>query len=170
MRKNPIECCLNTLGTTLLSWKPYPMLTEWLQTTLQKTTLQNFALILFTQHCTGESPMQSCSKGSRQHGIWKNSVHFCLNTLRKTLHGSKPYPMESERHEATLYQKKSCVILSWYCWDNIAQLETICNVASGAPDFAQEKILCSVSLILLGQHCIGQTLCNVVWVALDNIT
>ena len=97
-------------------------------------------------------------------------MQYGLNTLGTTLHSSKPYPMESERHEATLYQKKSCVILSWYCWDNIAQLETVCNVASEAPDFAQEKILCSVSLILLGQHCTGQTLCNVVWVALDNIT
>ena len=132
--------------------------------------LCTFVLILLGKHCAGQNSMQCSSESSRQHCIRKNPVQYGLNTLGTTLHSSKPYPMESERHEATLYQKKSCVILSWYCWDNIAQLETICNVASEAPDFAQEKILCSVSLILLGQHCIGQTLCNVVWVALDNIT
>ena len=37
IRKSPVQCCLNTLGITLHSWKPYyTMLPEKLQTTLNK--------------------------------------------------------------------------------------------------------------------------------------
>ena len=36
IRKSPVQCCFNTLGITLHSWKPYTMLPEKLQTTLNK--------------------------------------------------------------------------------------------------------------------------------------
>ena len=43
------------------------------------------------------------------------------------------------------------------------------NVAhEAAKNIAQEKILCSVVLILLGQNSTGKTLCNVVLEAADN--
>ena len=56
--------------------------------------------------------MQCCPRGSRQHSIRKNPVQFCLNTLGKTLHRSKPYAMLSERPQATLHKKKSFSMLS----------------------------------------------------------
>ena len=46
--------------------------------------------------------------------------------------------------------------------------KTLCNVVQEAPDnMAQEKVLCSVVLILLAQHCTGETLFNVILDAPD---
>ena len=67
IRKTPVQCYLNTLGTTLRRSKPYTMLCERLQATLHKKTLCNFALILLGQHCTSKNPMQCCLRGPRQH-------------------------------------------------------------------------------------------------------
>ena len=36
IRKSPVQCCLNTVGTTLYSWKPYAILPKSLQTTLHQ--------------------------------------------------------------------------------------------------------------------------------------
>ena len=52
IRKNHVQCCLNTLGITLHRSKLYAMLSEWLQTTT------------YAMHCC---PMQCCSRGSKQH-------------------------------------------------------------------------------------------------------
>ena len=80
--KNPVQYCLNTLGTTRIS--------EKLQTILhKKKTVCNFVLILLRQHCTGQNPMQCCPRGSRQHCIRKNPVECCLNTLGTRLHKKK---------------------------------------------------------------------------------
>ena len=67
VRKNPVQCCLNTLGITWHKSKPYAILTERFQTTLQKKKiLCNFALILLGQHCVGKNPIQCCPRSSRQ--------------------------------------------------------------------------------------------------------
>ena len=109
MRKNLVQCCLNTLWTTLYSWKPYAMLPERLQITLyiKKKILCNVVLILLGQHCTGKNPMQCCPRDSRQLCIRKNLVQCCLNTLWATLHSWKPYAMLPERPQTTLYKKNS---------------------------------------------------------------
>ena len=61
--------------------------------------------------------------------------------------------------QTTLHRKKSCSILSSYSWNNIAEGNTLDNIALEAPDnIAQEKILFIVVLILLGQHCAGKRL------------
>ena len=60
--------------------------------------------------------------------------------------------------------KKSCRLLENHC------TKMLCNVAQEVPDnTVQEKIFCSVVLILLGQQCSGKTLCNVDLEAPDNI-
>ena len=109
IRKNLVQCCLNTLWTTLYSWKPYAMLPERLQITLhKKKILCNVVLILLGQHCTRKNPMQCCPRGSRQLCIRKNLVQCCLNTLWTTLHSWKPYAMLPERPQTTLYKKILC--------------------------------------------------------------
>ena len=52
----------------------------------------------------------------------------------------------------------------------MAQIKTLCNVGEEAPcNIEQEKVLCSVVLIRLGQHCTRKTLCNIALEAPDNI-
>ena len=49
-------------------------------------------------------------------------------------------------------------------------VKTLCYVAQEASDnIVQEKILCSVVLVLLEQHCTGKTLWNVVFEAPDKL-
>ena len=120
--------------------------------------LCNFALVHLGQHCTGQNSIQCCLlTGFRQHGIRKNPVQSCLNTLGTTLHRPWPYPLISEKFQSTMRKKKSCAKLSYYSWDNIAQLKILCNVAQKAPDnFVSEKSLCNAVLIILGQDSAGQ--------------
>ena len=101
----------------------------------------------------------------------KNSVQCYLNTLETTLHRSITYGMLSLKLQTTMNNKKYCSMLSWYhSWDKIAQVKTLCSFAKKAPgNIAWKKILCSVVLILLGQHCAGKSLCNVVLEAPNNI-
>ena len=67
---------------------------------------------------------------------------------------------------ATLHMKSSCSMLSEYSWDNTAQVrilfnivlmdrkKILFNVVQESPDnIAQEKMLLSIALIFLGQHC-----------------
>ena len=64
-----------------------------------------------------------------------------------------------KRLQATLHRKKYSSILSYYSWDNIAQVKSLCNVVQEARDNpAQEKNTANVALILLGQHCTGKIL------------
>ena len=110
IRKSPVQCCLNTLGITLHSWKPYyTMLPEKLQTTLnKKKSCATFSLYSRSkQHCSGQKPMQCCKKGSRQHFMRKNPVQYCLNTLGTTLHNWKPYSMlpDPERLQTALHEQ-----------------------------------------------------------------
>ena len=69
VRKNPVQWCLNNLGTILHRSKPYAILFDRLQITLHKKILCNFALILLGQYCTGENSMPCCPRGFRQHCI-----------------------------------------------------------------------------------------------------
>ena len=100
IRKNHVQCCLNTLRTILHRSKPYAILSERLQTTLHKKILRNFALILLGQHCTGKNPMQCCPRGSRQLCIKKFSVQ-CQGLMQ-----SWSYVMLSQRLQAILHRKK----------------------------------------------------------------
>ena len=119
--------------------------------------LCNFALIHLGQHCTGQNSIQCCLTGFRQHGIRKNLVQFCLNTLETTLHRPWPYPLISERFQSTMRKKKSCEKFSYYSWDKISQLKILWNVSQKAPDnFVWEKPLCNAALIILGQDSAGQ--------------
>ena len=62
IRQIPVQCMLNTLGTTLHSWRPYAMLSETLQTTLYKKN------VLFNvSGLCNLGPMQWCPRGSKQH-------------------------------------------------------------------------------------------------------
>ena len=74
--KNPVQCCLNILGTTLRRSKPYAILSERLQITLHKNILCNITLILLGQHCSGKNPMPCCPRGSRQHCIRKSLLNL----------------------------------------------------------------------------------------------
>ena len=66
--------------------------------------------------------------------------------------------MLSRRLQTTLHKKRSGAILSYYTGDNISQAKNLCHVVSEDPDnIAQEKILWNDVVILLGQHCIGQS-------------
>ena len=56
------------------------------------------------------------------------------------------------------------------CLNTISMVKTLCYVAQEAPDnIVQEKIFCSVVLVLLEQHCTGKTLWNVVFEAPDKL-
>ena len=67
-------------------------------------------------------------------------MQCCYNTLGTTLHKSKPYEMLSERLHTTLHKKKSWAMFSYFSWDNIAQVETLCNVVrEGSDNIASEK-------------------------------
>ena len=63
--------------------------------------------------------------------------------------------MLSQSLQATFNKKKSCLMLSQYSWDNIAQVKTLCNVVKNAPD-NKKKILFNVVSVFLGQHCTGK--------------
>ena len=59
-----------------------------------------------------------------------------------------------------MHRKKFYSMLSYYLWDNNAQVNTLCKVGLEAPDnIALEKILFNVVFILLGQHCTE----NIAW-------
>ena len=50
-------------------------------------------------------------------------------------------------------------MLSQYSWDNIAQVNSMCNVVQDTSDnIAKEKLLLNFVLILLEQHCAGKIL------------
>ena len=56
-----------------------------------------------------------------------------------------------------MHRKKTRSLLSWYSWDNIAQVNSLCNVVQETPaNIAQEKFLFIIVLILLGLHCTGK--------------
>ena len=67
-RKNLVQCCLNTFGTTLHKQIPYAMLFLRLQTTLYKKKFLFYVVsILLGQHCTSNCKIlvQCCPKGTR---------------------------------------------------------------------------------------------------------
>ena len=113
IRKNPVQCYLSTLRTTLHMEKTLcNIVWEAPDNNLLEKILGNFVSILLVQHCTGQNSMKHCLRGSRQLGIRKNSVQCYLNTLRTTFHRSKLYVMLSEKLQATLHKKKCCSKLS----------------------------------------------------------
>ena len=146
-RKNLLQWCLNTPGTTLHRLKAQ-------DNNAPEKILLNLGLMLLGQNCTGKNLLQRClnTPWTTLHRLNKSLCnvvfeapgnitqekfflyHCSLNTFGTTLHRSKSYAM------------------LWESTDNIPQ----------------EKILCNVVLILLGQYCTGKT-CNIVWEAPDNI-
>ena len=61
-------------------------------------------------------------------------------------------------------------MLSSYSWDNIGQVETLCNVIQEVPDnIAQENVLLNFALIPLWLYFTVETLCNVIQEVPDNI-
>ena len=85
--KIPVQCCLNTLGTTLRRYNPCVMLSKKLQTTLNRSIKLFIAVsILLRQHHTKKILVQCCPRSLRQHCTGKNTVQCCLNTLGTTLH------------------------------------------------------------------------------------
>ena len=97
LRKNPVQCCLTTLETTLHSWKPYAVLSRRLQ-----------------QLCIRKHPVQCClnTLGTTLHRaqpyavlfkrlqttcIKKNPVQCCLDPVGITLCSWKPFVMLPKR-------------------------------------------------------------------------
>ena len=120
IRNNPVQCCLNTLGTTLHRSQPYAILSERPQTTLHKKILCNFRL----------------------QTIFHNKIlcNFAL-MLWTTLHRSKPYAMLCERLQTKLHPKNpvQCCLKYSFTLDNIAQGTPLCNVVPEAPDNIAEE-------------------------------
>ena len=103
--KSSVQCCLNTLETTLHSSKPYAMLSERLQATFHCKKSYAIVLILSGQCCTGQNFIQCCARCYRQHWVKKAPVQFWLNILGMTLHRSKLYAMLSERLQTTFHKR-----------------------------------------------------------------
>ena len=116
--QNSMECCLKGSRQYCIRKNPVQC---WFNTIA--TTFHSWKLYVILP-----------KRLQRQHCIRKNSVQCCLNTLEIILHRSKSYEILSERLQTTLHKKKSCLMLSWYPWVNIAQLKTLCNVVWEAPD------------------------------------
>ena len=97
IRRNPVQCRLNTLGTTLHRPKPYAMLSELLQTTLHKKILCNVVLIFLEQHCTRKTlcnvvpeagnniAQEKISRQCSLNNIWS----LCLHNICQALHVKK---------------------------------------------------------------------------------
>ena len=83
--------------------------------------------------------------------------------------GQKPCNVV-QRHHATMHRKNlvPCCLNTLGSWGNISEVKSLCNVAWEATALHKKKPLLNVVLILLGQHCTGNTLCNIVPEALDN--
>ena len=88
IRKNLVQCYLNTLRTTFQRSKPYAMLSERLQATLHKKILCNVVLILLRQQCTG-----------------KTLCNVVLEALSNNIVQEKIKAMSSEQHLVTLFTR-----------------------------------------------------------------
>ena len=71
------------------------------------------------------------------------------------------------RLQTTMYRKKSCSLLSLNFWDNIVQVDSLCNVVLKTPDNNSQENICCLSALGTTLH--RYTLCNVVQEAPDNI-
>ena len=58
---------------------------------------------------------------------------------------------------------------SWYSWDNITHIKTLCNVVQDVLDNIASEKSGNVVLKLLGQDCTEKILCNIVPEAPNNI-
>ena len=90
IRKNPLQCSLNTLGTTLHSWKPYAMLPKMLHTTLHKENVS-----FNVSGLCNLGPMQCYCRGCKQHctgkiqAIEATSGHSLYICIYEVLHVKK---------------------------------------------------------------------------------
>ena len=114
--KNPAQCCLNTLGTTLHTGKTklFAMLPKRHQTTLhRKKILFIVVLIVLGQHCTGKDLVQFSLSSLRQHCAGKKPARCCFNTLEQHCIGKMSRTilcmLPSSRQHCT---EKSCSMLS----------------------------------------------------------
>ena len=159
IRKKPVQFYLNTLGTTLHRsnlMQLYPRGSK--QQCARKKILCKIVLILLGQHCTAESPMQCCQRGSRELCVRKNPVQCCLNNLGTILHRSKPYAILSDRLQITLHKKILCnfalILLGQYCTGE----NSMPCCPRGFRQHCISTILCSFVSLLLGQLSTGQNL------------
>ena len=130
-----MQCCLNTLRTTLCRSKLYAILSERLHVTLHKEILCNFALILLGQHCTGKDPMPCCTRGPRERCIRENPVQCCLNTLWTTLYSKNPMQCCPRGSRQFCIRKMFHSMLTAYA------VLVLCNVVPEAPsNISQEKV------------------------------
>ena len=67
-RKNPVQCCHNTLETTLYMKKTLcNVVQEARDNIAHEKILFNIVVILLGQHCTDKNPVQYCPSDYRQH-------------------------------------------------------------------------------------------------------
>ena len=74
IRKSPVQCCLDTLGTTFNRPKFCAKVPRDSRKIAWEEILCKIVLILLGQHCTGQNLVQYCPKGSRQSCIRKRLV------------------------------------------------------------------------------------------------
>ena len=124
-RKNLLQWCLNTPGTTLHRLKAQ-------DNNAPEKILLNLGLMLLGQNCTGKNLLQRClnTPWTTLHRLNKSLCnvvfeapgnitqekfflyHCSLNTFGTTLHRSKSYAMLCESLQTTYHRKKSCAMLS----------------------------------------------------------
>ena len=107
--------------------------------------------------------MQYCPRGSRQHCIRKNLVHFCLNTPgtplhRKSLCNIVPEALDNIAQEKILFNVVLKLLHMSHC--HMGQHCTCQNPTQiclrGCRQLCTRKSMFNVVLTLLGQHCTGQ--------------
>ena len=159
IKNNLVHVYLNTFGTTLHRsnlMQLYPRGSK--QQCTRKKILCKIVLILLGQHCTAESPMQCCQRGSRELCVRKNSVQCCLNNLGTILHRSKSYAILSDRLQITLHKKILCnfvlILLEQCC---TGENPMLC-CPRGFRQHCISTILCNFVSLLLGQLFTGQNL------------